>query len=211
MHPGLFEELLSWTTEDLEKELRYMAHTIPSSWEFCHYTFMIEGVTRAFTHQLVRTRTASFAQQTMRVLNVEGWKFAEGPSLQENAVLGERYRDTMATVSRAYDELIRNGAAIEDARGILPTNILTNIVMGANLRTMVEMIRKRSSPRTQGEYKEVLDAMKAEMLRVHPWVRLFIDRTADAAAMELYEEIKLVDGDRAINMIKLLDQVRQNQ
>ena len=58
--------------EELMHQLDYMAKTIPSSWEFVHYSFLISGVSRAFTHQLVRTRTASFAEQTLRTVSLEG-------------------------------------------------------------------------------------------------------------------------------------------
>src|SRR5690606_21060936 len=56
--------------EELSKELEYIAGTIRSSWEFVDYTFEIKDVTRAFTHQLVRTRTASYAQQAQRVVDM---------------------------------------------------------------------------------------------------------------------------------------------
>lgn len=217
MKPGLFHEVLGWSYDKKLEELKYMANTIPSSWEFCHYTFMIEGVTRAFTHQLVRTRTASFAQQTMRVLNVEGWKYEAGPTIINDDAREALYSRTMQIIADAYDTLVENGTAIEDARGILPTNINTNIVMGANLRTMVEMIRKRSSPRTQGEYREVLDGLKAEMLRVHPWVSLFIERDFDKSAQDLdakinqLKECDMIDDDDRIQMIKLVDQMRSGK
>lgn len=216
MKPSLFQEILDWPYAKKLEELSYMANTIPSSWEMCHYTFMIEGVTRAFTHQLVRTRTASFAQQTMRVLNVEGWDYSAGPTIVSDDAREALYSDTMQVISDAYDTLIENGTAVEDARGVLPTNIQTNIVMGANLRTMVEMIRKRSSPRTQGEYRDVLDGLKAEVLRVHPWVSLFIERDADKATQDLYARINylqdndIIDGEAAIDMFKLIDQMRQS-
>ena len=61
--PGLMDEIRSWPEERKLNELRYMAKTVPSSWEFVDLIFSIEDVTRAFTHQLVRTRTASYAQQ----------------------------------------------------------------------------------------------------------------------------------------------------
>jgi flavin-dependent thymidylate synthase len=159
---SLFEWIVKpW--EELEAELRYMANTIPSSWEFVDYTFQIEGVTRAFTHQLVRTRTASYAQQTMRVLDVSegpGWDFLTGPSLLANPVAKEKYELAMAEIADVYKELTRGaGVKTEDARGILPTNILTNITVKMNMRTFVEMVRKRSSSRTQGEYRDVLDAL----------------------------------------------------
>ena len=217
MEAGLFNEIrYGMSKEKKLEELEYMANTIPSSWEVCHYTFMIEGVTRAFTHQLVRTRTASFAQQTMRVLDVGGWRYATGPSIKDDPGLTNAYDNEMGGIADTYDNLIENGAAIEDARGILPTNILTNIVMGANLRTMVEMIRKRSSPRTQGEYREVLDGLKAEMVRVHPWVELFINRTQDQAAQDLDAEIMSMskstteENEKRVRMLKFVDQLRSS-
>ena len=212
MKPGLFEEILEWPKDKKLMELEYMANTIPSSWEFCHYTFLIEGVTRAFTHQLVRTRTASFAQQTMRVLNVEGWDYATGPTVRESPDMCTTYDNAMGEVDKTYRNLIESGAKVEDARGILPTNILTNIVMGINLRTLAEMVRKRSSPRVQGEYREVLDQLKSEAMRVHPWVHLFLDRDFDRAARDLDEEIKglPIPAESCTHMMKLVDQMRQS-
>ena len=122
------------------------------------------------------------------------------------------YEMAMEGISDTYDTLIKTGAKVEDARGVLPTNIHTNIVMGANMRTMVEMIRKRTSPRTQGEYRDVLEGLRSEMLRVHPWVSLFIERDADKASRELYGRLNELDMDevKRTELIKLLDQVRQN-
>jgi flavin-dependent thymidylate synthase len=216
MTPDLIGDIEQWNNERKLEELTYMANTIPSSWEFVDYTFLIEGVTRAFTHQLVRTRTASFAQQTMRVLDVSegpGWDYLTGPSIEHRALLEMDYEAAMAVIAKTYKELIKNGATIEDARGILPTNILTNIVMKLNMRNFVDMVRKRSSSRTQGEYRDVLAAMKEAALAVHPWLKLFIERDADRAISDLE---KIINGSSIVNsdpnvkitMIKLLDQLR---
>jgi flavin-dependent thymidylate synthase len=218
MSPGGLEEIAAWPHEKKMKELEYMANTIPSSHEFCDYTFMIEGVTRAFTHQLVRTRTASFAQQTLRILDVSegnGWDYATGPTIEQGStfedqpIRAEIYHDTMKSIARAYRSLIGNGAAIEDARGILPTNILTNIVMKCNMRTFVELVRKRSSSRTQGEYREVLEDMKDVVRAMHPWIDLFIDRTMDRAISDLEKLCTSVMGtEERMRAVKLLDQIR---
>lgn len=209
MEPGLFNAILEWPWTKIDEELRYMANTIPSSWEFVDYTWLVQNVTRAFTHQFVRSRQFSFAQQTMRVLNVKGWKYGTGPTINDEHRV-DIYNKAMKEVDLAYDLLIEDGVAIEDARGVLPTNILTNIVAKCNMRTFVELVRKRSSSRTQDEYRSVLDAMKDSVRSVHPWIDLFIKRTFDEAAKDLDEQIQLLGipkEDKAM-MIKLIDQMR---
>jgi flavin-dependent thymidylate synthase len=211
MEPGLLEQIEQWDWPSIEKELEYMANTIPSSWEFITYTFLINGVTRAFTHQFVRTRTGSYAQQTMRVLDVDGWDYLTGPSLDDDFKQGV-YEEAMSHIDTAYRTLISKGAKIEDARGILPTNILTNIVAKFDLRTFADTQRKRASSRTQGEYREVMEAMRAEVLRVHPWAAMFLERTFDKAAAELEKELINIwsanHWGQPTNIIKLIDQMR---
>lgn len=197
---------------DLCNELEAIANTIPSCWEFVDYTFFVQNVTRAFTHQLVRTRTASFAQQTMRVLDVSegrGWDYAIGPSVAPANCAGV-FDDCMAHIGEAYDEMIASGVAIEDARGVLPTNILTNILVKMNMRTFVELVRKRSSSRVQGEYRDFIKLLSEKIKEVHPWIVLFIERDFDTAARELDKAIRHNVTDREIStrMIKLLDQMR---
>lgn len=236
MSPTGLADIKAWPEERKMQELEYMANTIPSSWEFVDYTFMIESVTRAYTHQQVRTRSASFAQQTMRVLDVSegpGWSYLTGPTIERDKILSTMYDGCMGHIADLYKFLIRHGATIEDARGILPTNILTNIVMKINMRNFVDLIYKRSSPRVQGEYRSVLEGMKASVLEVHPWMNLFIDRTFDRAARDLDEKISTINpfefidpeeiskGSLVINnealarfktdCIKLVDQMRSKQ
>jgi flavin-dependent thymidylate synthase len=223
MVAGLMQDIEAWPWEKVKSELEYMANTIPSSWEMVSYTFLINGVTRAFTHQFVRTRTGSYAQQTLRVLDVSGWDYLTGPSLEQRSDASDAYHDQMGQIAATYDYMINKGAKIEDARGILPTNILTNIVAKFDLRTFADTQRKRASSRTQGEYRDVMAAMRAEVLRVHPWAEMFLDRTFDKAAAELEKELlELVDRedwrgaklemgfskDDATRLIKLIDQMR---
>lgn len=214
MSPGLMEEIAAWPEGKKLQELEYMANTIPSSWEFCDYHFLIEGVTRAFTHQFVRTRTNSFAQQTMRVLDVSegmGWDYLTGPSIKySDPEIEIIYCNQMRNINSTYKQLIERGAKIEDARGILPTNILTNIVVKTSLRTFVETVQKRSSPRTQGEYRDVLEAMKSEVKAVHPWIDVFLNRTANKAIEDLQGMIDMFIKNSPEHTIatKLLDQLR---
>lgn len=213
MSPALFDTIMTWPEQEIQDELKYMANTIPSSWEMCDYTLLIEGVTRAFTHQLVRTRTASYAQQTMRVLDVsqgKGWDYLVGPSIIDDPDRQRIYDKGMEAIDHAYKSLILHGAAVEDARGVLPTNIKTNIVVKMNMRTLVEMVRKRRGSRTQGEYRDFLTQLGTAVRSVHPWIDLFIERDFDKAADDLEQEIKGMGlgYDKTMSLIKLLDQMR---
>lgn len=212
MTPDLWQEIANKPYDEKLKELEYITNTIPSSWEFVDYTFLIQNVSRAFTHQLVRTRTASYAQQTMRTLDVSeglGWDYATGPTIKEEDLTEEIYDDTMRIIAAAYRDLISKGVKPQDARGILPTNILTNIMMKLNMRNFVDLVRKRSSLRVQDEYREVIRLMIEQVLSVHPWMTLFLSRTQDNAIRDLENIINLMmEEPHRTTMLKLLFQVR---
>jgi len=205
------DEIKAWSTEQKMEELAYMANTIPSSWEFVDYTFAIEGVSRAFTHQFVRNRHGSYAQQSLRVVSVEqGYEFLMPQRLSTTE------RETVNAVNRrildAYAMLLASGVATEDARSILPTNISTNIVAKFNLRTMSELAKSRTGGRTQGEYIEVMGAMCDEVIHVHPWAEQFLFPKArdffdeiEAFAERNYAGDLLKKGE----LLKIVDQMRK--
>ena len=223
MGPGSLEAIEAWPWEKKETELKYMANTIPSSWEFLDYTFMIQDVTRALTHQLVRARTMSFAQQTMQILDMSqgaGWTYETGPTLTDEKMFTDHpeitrkstYAKVMEVIGNAYKELILNGVKIEDARNLLPTGIHTNIVMKCNMRSLVQLIHSRESPRNLGEIRVLMVALKAAVLEVHPWMSIFLERTHDQATTDLDAMIQAlpdaVDPLTKTTMMKLVDQCR---
>jgi thymidylate synthase ThyX len=73
-----------------------------------------------------------------------------------------------------YAELIKRGLPVQEARGILATNITTSIIAQFSLRTLHEMANVRLCTRTQGEYQDVFRMMKAAVIEVHPWADDFI-------------------------------------
>lgn len=211
--PGRLAEIASLSPEQRAAELAYMADTIPSSWEFVDYTFLVEDVSRAYTHQQVRTRTGSYAQQSLRVVNKGDfdyvWPEREMPEVAKRAI-----GFALGFIKDAYADAIAHGAAVEDARGILPTNIATNIVCKFNLRTMAELAASRTGGRTQGEYQRVVNAMCDEVLRVHPWAQQFLfpaqrDYFAD---IENFAEAEF-GGDllRKGALLKIVDKMRKQR
>jgi len=212
MTPGLLEEIYAMSPEKKMEELEYMANTIPSSWEFVDYVFLVEGVSRAYTHQQVRTRAASYAQQTMRVLNMSDFDYVFTDKNKESgAALGIIKSHNEAT-KQAYQELIELGQSPEDARGILPTNIATNIVCKFNLRTFVELAKSRTGGRTQGEYQRVINAMCDEVLKVHPWAEKFLFKHGRDYFSEIEEfaKRKFPDLKERGELLKIVDGMRKS-
>lgn len=214
MSPHLIQKIFKMSDEEKRQEVSYIANTIPSSWEFVDFTFLVCNVTRAYTHQQVRTRTASYAQQAMRITDMsKGFDYSTGPSIADNEDLKENYDAGMTFIRATYKYLVDHGATIQDARGLLPTNIGTNILIKLNLRAFVDLCHKRSSSRVQDEYREVVRQMKEVVIKELPWVEEFVNKTFDKAASELDKMIGeipnvFVDADYKMKMVKLLDQMR---
>jgi flavin-dependent thymidylate synthase len=210
MNEALVDKVAKMTDEEKIIELEYMVNTIKSSWEFFDITFLVEGVSRAFTHQFVRNRQGSYAQQTMRILNMDGFEYTTGPSILTNPKAQIAYDNVMYAIDEGYKYLLSLGVKEEDARGILPTNIQTNIMAKFNLRTLSDMMASRASGRTQDEYRQVIDAMYDACVEKWPWVIPFLRDHKHHALKELESIIHdRYDGtDLLVPYIKLIDTIR---
>jgi flavin-dependent thymidylate synthase len=213
MSPGLMDEIRAWPEEKKMAELDYMANTIPSSWEFVDYVFMIEGVSRAFTHQFVRSRSGSYAQQTMRVLDMGEFDYVYTERVKSDD-FAKAAVDVVNTQIRAgYTYLTETlGLPAEDARGILPTNIATNICAKFNLRAFVDLAKSRTGGRTQNEYQQVVKAMCDEVLKVHPWAEKFLfqqGRDYFAEIEKFAEEEYGGDLLKKGKLLKIVDKMRK--
>lgn len=175
MSPVTLDTIKGWSMRQKMSELAYMLTTIQSSWEFVDYVFAIENVTRAFTHQLVRHRVGvSFAQQSQRSVDMTNFGYETGPSIANSPIASAIYESGMQSIDSAYRDLLARGVDEQDARGILPTNIHTNIIMKANLRALHEMGLKRLCVKAQGEFQDVFRQIRQAVLEVHPWADMFI-------------------------------------
>ena len=162
-----FDDIVDWPEEKKMEHFNYMLDTIQSSFEFVDYTFEISGVTRAFTHQLVRTRTGSYAQESQRTVDVRNSDVIN----TTNDPLFDQLSDA---ILEGYASMIDSGIPVQDARGILPTNMSTSIICKFDLRTLHNMALLRLCTRTQGEYQNVFKQMVECVRTVHPWVEQFL-------------------------------------
>ena len=113
---------------------KIMKHCIKSGHtsvtEFCDFTFHIEGISRALSHQLVRHRMASYAQRSQRYCNEEGFEFVTPRTISQNPEALEFYEKIMDSLTEGYHALASNfNIPNEDARMILPNACTTCILL----------------------------------------------------------------------------------
>jgi len=131
--------------------------------EHASFTFGIEGISRACSHQLVRHRIASFSQQSQRYVSSEqGFPAVIPPSIAEKPELHAAFETFLAEAGRVYARLLEAGVPAEDARFVLPNAAETKLVMTMNARELHHFFQLRCCRRAQWEIR----AMAKEMLRL---------------------------------------------
>ncbi len=125
-------------------------------------SFRIEGASRAFTHQLVRHRVASFSQQSQRYVNESEFNYIIPPDVMKNESAAEVYRNFIEDSRKAYNKLREAGIKKEDARFLLPNALESQIVFSANFRELRHVFSLRLEKFAQWEIRRV----SIEMLKL---------------------------------------------
>ncbi|MCK5681504.1 FAD-dependent thymidylate synthase [bacterium] len=137
--------------------------------EHAVFSFAAEGVSRVLTHQLVRHRLASFAQQSQRYVAFDGGFDYETPkSIAAKPELAKRYADEMQRIAELYADLRQAGIAAEDARFILPNAAHSRLIMTMNTRELRHFFSLRCCRRAQWEIRDLATRMLLEVLKVAP-------------------------------------------
>lgn len=177
---GLTDEKVAGFVEHLAN----IGHESPL--EHVSFTFGIEGVSRACTHQLVRHRIASYSQKSQRYVNENDFEYILPPEIAAVPEAKEEFERQMKACDESYHRIAgiltekhfadltaqgmnekkaRSKAskkAFEDARFVLPNACETKIVVTMNVRSLFNFFRHRCCNRAQWEIKAVAD----EMLRI---------------------------------------------
>ena len=130
--------------------------------EHASFTFAIDNVSRALTHQLVRHRLASYSQQSQRYVNLEPLDYVLPPTVAGNPEARRKYEEVMGFLEKSYGELVNMGIPLEDARYILPNATHTNIIVTMNARELINFFTLRTCMKAQWEIR----AMAYVMLRL---------------------------------------------
>ncbi len=165
----LFETLSTQEIEKLVKLIVNSGHL--SAVEHATFTFAIEEISRACTHQLVRHRLASYNQQSQRYVKYQDkLNFIVPPSIEKNSRLKEEFESFCGKAFEFYKEMLKNGVEAEDARYLLPQAVETKIVVTMNARELLHFFEVRCCNRAQWEIKELALKMLEEVKKVAPLI-----------------------------------------
>ena len=129
-----------------------------SPFEHVSFTFGIEGISRACSHQLVRHRMASFSQRSQRYCFEDGFNYIEPDDMNDEE--DKFFRDFMRHSKEVYSKLVDKGVKPEDARMVLPNACETKIIVTMNARELLHFFKLRCCKRAQKEIREVAFMMK---------------------------------------------------
>lgn len=181
------DTLIEGLTEDKINSFVQMLASIghESPIEHVSFTFAVEGISRACSHQLVRHRIASYSQQSQRYVSMEQFEYVTPPEITADPEALALYEEQMKQAADSYKKLsdtleerhfrtfLAEGCdekqarqkakkkAIEDARFVLPNACETKIVVTMNARTLMHFFKLRCCNRAQWEIR----AVAVEMLR----------------------------------------------
>lgn len=131
-----------------------------STLEHASYTFAIDGVSRALTHQLVRHRLASFNQQSQRYVKfANGLETIKPDTVADNPEANALFDEAIEFAKDAYVKLLDMGIPAEDARYLLPNAAETKIVVTMNVRELLHFFEVRCCNRAQWEIRDLAHKM----------------------------------------------------
>lgn len=122
-------------------------------------------VDRGVSHEIVRHRIASFAQESTRYCNYAKDKFGNNITVIRPFFFHKEGREkdidawnaAMLEAEEQYLNLIANGASPQEARSVLPNSLKTEIVMTANMREWRHFFKLRAAGVTGKPHPQMLE------------------------------------------------------
>lgn len=132
-----------------------------------HFSFTVKFVVdRGISHEIVRHRLASFAQESTRycAYNKDAFgseiTFIKPPFLVEGTVGWDFWKNSCAEAENAYFDLMNWGCTAQEARAVLPNSLKTEVIMTANLREWRHFFKLRAANSTGSAHPQMLEVTR---------------------------------------------------
>jgi thymidylate synthase (FAD) len=166
----------------LFRQIAGSGHT--STMEHMTFTFAIKGVSRSLLAQLTRHRVGmSYSVQSQRYVKFGskdrsgGFDYVIPPKIAEKGDMAVGiYKDMMDKIQTWYDDLRTLGVPAEDARAVLPNSAAVNLVMTANMASLVAFYSKRRGGNgAQWEIADFAEQIRKLVVDKEPWTDRYFD------------------------------------
>jgi len=164
----LGERLSSEQVNSLLEQLLSAGHLSP--FEHASFTFAIDGISRACSHQLVRHRLASYTQQSQRYVSLRDLNYVTPNTIASKPEIKAKFQEMVQAAHELYSQMLEAGIPAEDARYVLPQAIETKLVMTMNARELMHACSLRLCQRAQWEIRELFGQIKREVEKVAPYL-----------------------------------------
>lgn len=138
--------------------------------EHASASFIISGISRALTHQLVRHRIATYSQKSQRYVLENNFDYIIPTSIEINDSAKEVYIQIMKNIRAGYANLVNMGVNREDARYILPNACTTEIGLTMNYREFLHGLNLRVSQKAQWEIRDMFIGIWKILFAIAPKV-----------------------------------------
>jgi len=123
------------------------------------FCFLVDGISRACSHQLVRHRVASYSQQSQRYVPMRNFPYVKPKTVEGKEVnvsgMTLDFDGMMKLIGEFYDNLVEKGVPKEDARFVLPNACSTRLVFSMSGEELVHFLRLRTCNRAQWEIRQL--------------------------------------------------------
>ena len=164
-------------TDDGESAKKFVKMLISNGHEAMieHSSLSVKFVVdRGVSHELVRHRIASFAQESTRYCNYSKDKFGNEITViepcfwNEDTGFYECWKVSCEQSERYYFELLNGGATPQQARTVLPNSLKTEITITANYREWRNFFKLRTAEASHPQMREVTIPLLKELKTLIP-------------------------------------------
>ena len=170
-------------TDDGESAKKFVKMLISNGHEAMieHSSLSVKFVVdRGVSHELVRHRIASFAQESTRYCNYSKDKFGNeitvilpcffdtGMGILSNSLVYQEWKSACECAEERYFNLLKMGATPQQARTVLPNSLKTEITITANYREWRNFFKLRTAEASHPQMREVTIPLLKELKTLIP-------------------------------------------
>jgi thymidylate synthase (FAD) len=141
-----------------------------------HFAITVKLIcSRAIQQELTRHRLASYSVESTRYVN---YSKKEGEMTFIKPAIWDKLPDTqhqiyiehLESAETTYNRLVHLGAKPETARDVLPLALKSEMIMTANLREFLHIIKLRTSSAAHYDIRQLISLIKDQFMITMPWM-----------------------------------------